>query len=216
MIQAIMELGSAAGPATSRLDVELIRLLPGESYAVQFENPSLNHQEYLELITDGTIQTRYSNCSLIPVAYAPGIVGFSVSRKAVELMAARGSRHARQLLTATELECRWGTANSDDKYYYPINAISHDGAAEYFWKNRSDQYLIDVISELGHEAGHPQAKLRVQHIRVLPNETYQVEYACPVGYGYYDDEQITINAKPKPKAEPKVQIKATLTATIQV
>jgi hypothetical protein len=224
VVQVILELGPAASPPESCLDVEYVRLLPGEKWMIQRENESTNHREYVELVRSDSTRLRYTDCSLVPVAYAAGVAGFSVGRNAIEIMATRGSVPAKQVLAETEMECRWRNESPDDKYHYPINALSHGGAAEYFWKNRSDPFLVQVISDLGAQAGHSQSKLRVQHIRLLPNETYKVEYACPVGYGYHDDEQITIKVDPQLNTTPTdghqrnitSEIKATTTTEIKV
>jgi hypothetical protein len=216
MVQVILELGSAASSPESHLDVEYVRLLPGETWMVQRENDSANYREYVELVQSDSTRLRYTDCSLVPVAYAAGVAGFSVGRNAIEIMANRGSDPAKRVLAETEMECRWRARSPDDKYHYPINAITHGGAAEYFWKNRSDPFLVQVISDLGAQAGHPQSKLQVHHIRLLSNETYKVEYVCPVGYGYHDDEQIAITVDPKPKGNGKSETKAPLTAESQV
>lgn len=193
LVQTIMQMGSEAGDSESRLDVEFVRLLPGESYMVEFDSKlGADFRESIKLVNAGKQQVKYSECSLIPVAYALGLAGFTVSRTAIEIMASLGSVEARKLLEETENLCRWGNHEPEDKYHYPINVMSHTGAAEYFWKNRSDPFLIQVIRDLGTKAGHPNSQIRVQQIRVLPNETYKVEYACSVGYGYHDDEQIEI------------------------
>jgi hypothetical protein len=210
LIRTILEMGAEAGHLDSKLDVEYVRLLPGEECRPNF-NPFRPKAEGILLIFPEEVESLMSTSeneepqkirqrcanvywdhSRTLVVYAQGTAGFTLSRMALQIMASLGSSQARQVLLETETESQSGSRTPEDRFYYPVSVHSHTGAAEYFWKHRSDEYLVQVVQELGSKAGHPNSKLRVQRLRLLPNEMYKVEYACPVGYGYQDDEHIKI------------------------